>query len=110
VKASLDWRPTSVDTAQVSFSRTDRKLTPQGEVAAINLVNLGYKRQLRPNLALVATISDAFDGQRFQRRVTTATLQDDYLRHQYGRIAYLGVVYTFGAPTKAKGASFDYDQ
>jgi hypothetical protein len=32
------------------------------------------------------------------------------VRHQLGRVAYIGFVYTFGAPAKAKSPNFDYDQ
>ncbi|MFI4935942.1 MAG: TonB-dependent receptor domain-containing protein [Caulobacterales bacterium] len=111
VKASLDWRPTSADTLQLSFTRSDKRLTPQGYVKALNLVNLGYRRQVRPDLAVVATISDLFDGQKVERLALTTQLRDDYLRFQYGRIAYVGLVYTFGGHAKAKPASgFDYDQ
>jgi outer membrane receptor protein involved in Fe transport len=109
LKASLDWRPTSTDTAQVSLSRSDRRLTPQGSVAAINLVNLGFKHQLRPDLAAVVTVTDAFDGQKQHRLITTPQLRDDYFRHQFGRLAYVGLVYTFGGPTKAKSEGFDYE-
>lgn len=109
LKASLDWRPTAVDTAQVSVTRQDKRLTPQGYLSAINLVNLGYRRQLRPDLALVATVSDVFDGQRQRRILTTPQLREDYDRHQLGRIAYLGVVYTFGTQKKGKPNSFDYE-
>ncbi len=110
LKASLDYRPTSVDTAQISLSRTDKRLTPQGFVSAINLVNLGYKRQLRPDLSLVLTVTDLFDGQRFQRLISTPQLRDDYLRHQIGRIASVGVVYSFGTQKKPKSNAFEYDQ
>ncbi|WP_165837249.1 TonB-dependent receptor [Phenylobacterium hankyongense] len=109
LKASLDYRPTSADTAQISVSRSDKRLTPQGYVTALNLVNIGYRRQIRPDLAVTLTVSDLFDGQRYRRLVTTPQLRDDYLRHQIGRIAYVGFVYTFGAPKKAK-AGFEYDQ
>jgi outer membrane receptor protein involved in Fe transport len=109
LKASFDWRPTKADTAQVSFTRSDKRLTPQGYISAINLVNLGYKRELRPDLSLVVTVSDVFDGQRLRRFVTTPQLSDTYERNQFGRIAYLGVVYTFGGPKKAKGSGFEYD-
>ena len=109
-KASLDWRPTTVDTAQISFSRSDKRLTPQGYLGEIDLVNLGYKRQIRPNLAAVATLSDALDGQRLRRVVTTATLQDDYRRQQYGQLFYVGFVYSFGTAKKSKGDGFDYDR
>lgn len=108
LKASLDYRPTPRDTAQVSVSRTDRRLTPQGAVGAIDLVNLGYKRQLRPDLALVVTLSDAFDGQRLNRRTRTALLQDDYTRYQVGQIGYVGLVYALGRASKPKASDFDF--
>jgi outer membrane receptor protein involved in Fe transport len=109
LKASLDWRPTHDDTAQISFSRADRRLTPQGSIAPINLVNVGYKRQLRADLAMVATVSDLLKGQKLHRVVTTPQLQDSYLRDQFGRIAYVGLVYTFGGQGKAKSDRFDYE-
>jgi outer membrane cobalamin receptor len=109
LKASLEYRPTRRDTFQATFSRQDQRLTPQGVVSAINLVNLGYRRQLKSDLALVATVSDLLDGQRFQRIVTAPQLHDDYVRHQIGRVAYLGFVYTFGAQPKSKSSGFEYD-
>ena len=109
LKASLDYHPTAKDTAQISLQRTDRRLTPQGYVGAINLVNLGYRRQLRPDLAAVFTVSDVFDGQRYTRFIDTPQLRETYTRHQLGRIAYVGLVYTFGTAKKAKPAGFDYE-
>lgn len=109
LKASLEYRPTSHDTAQISISRTDKRLTPQGFVDAIDLVNLGYKHQLRPDLAVVFTVSDLLDGQKLRRFVDTPTLQDVYQRYQIGRIAYVGLIYTFGGPGKAKSGDFNYD-
>jgi outer membrane receptor protein involved in Fe transport len=109
-KASLDFHPTAADTAQVSFSRSDKRLTPQGFVSAIDLVNLGFKHQIRANLSAVVTVSDVFNGQILRRFVATPTLTDRYEREQTGRIAYLGIVYAFGASKKNKSNSFDYDQ
>jgi hypothetical protein len=37
-----------------------------------------------------------------------ATLRDNYLRYQIGRIAFLGIVYTFGGPAKGKASDFDH--
>ncbi|MDB5460904.1 MAG: TonB-dependent receptor, partial [Caulobacteraceae bacterium] len=110
LKAHLDYRATSADTAQISVSRSDRRLTPQGQIDAINLVNLGYRRQVRPDLALVLTVTDALDGQRMHRVVSAAQLQDDYVRYQVGRVAMVGLVYTFGAQKKGKPGGFEYDQ
>jgi outer membrane receptor protein involved in Fe transport len=108
-KVSLDYHPTAADTAQVSFSRSDRRLTPQGYVSGINLVNVGYKRQFRPGWAAILTVSDLFNGQVFRRFVGAPTLTDEHQREQARRIAYIGVTYTFGANKKNK-TGFDYDE
>ncbi len=110
LKASLDYRPTALDMAQLSLSRADRRLTTQGYVDPINLVNLGYKRQLQPNFSVVMTVSDVFNGQRFRRHLDTPGLTQTYERDQAGRIAYIGVVYLFGTVKKTRAAGFDYDQ
>jgi len=110
LKASLEYRPTSADTLQLSVSRQDRRLTPQGQVSAIDLVNLGYKRELRPDLALAATVSDLLDGQRFHREISTPGLIDNYTRYQVGRLVAVGLIFTFGGPAKSKSGGFDYDQ
>jgi outer membrane receptor protein involved in Fe transport len=109
-KVNLDYRPTAADTGQIALTRSDKRLTPQGHVDAINLVNLGYKRQLRSDLAAVATISDVFNGQTLIRRVNTPGLIDTYERHVGGRICYLGLVYTFGSKSGGDAESFDFDQ
>ena len=109
LKASLDWRPTPDDTAQISFTRSDRRLTPQGELDAVNIVNLGYKRQLGGNLAAIVTYSDALNGQKMRRQVTTPQLRDAYERDQIGRVGYVGLVYTFGGPAKTPAKGFDYE-
>jgi outer membrane receptor protein involved in Fe transport len=108
LKASVDWRPTSADDLQISFSRIDKLLTPQGYVDPVNLVNLGYKHDLTPALSLVATVTDLFNGQRQIRHIASPTLTQTYERHQLGRVAYLGAVYSFGG--RKKKAAFDYDQ
>jgi len=79
-------------------------------VGAINLVNLGYRRQLSTDLSVVAILSDAFDGQTFRRYVHGAGFDSQYARQQLGRIAYVGFVHVIGAPKKQKAPSFDYDQ
>jgi hypothetical protein len=108
LKASLDYRPTQNDLAQVSLSHTAARLTAQGSIGPINLVNLGYKHDLAHNLAIVLTATDVLNGQKLHRVVAAPGLTDDYLRYQVGQIVLAGVVYTFGAPAKSKSAGFDY--
>ena len=110
LKASLDFRPSNQDTTQLSFSRADKRLTPQGTVDAINLVNLGYRHKAQDNLSFFVTVSDLFNGQRFERHVDATGLTQTYLREQRGRVAYVGMSWLLGVPKKAKEAGFDYDQ
>ena len=91
------------------MTRTDKRLTPQGYVSAINIVNLGYKRQLKPELTAVVTVSDVFNGQRFERVATSPTFTEVYRRTVQGRVFYFGFVYSFGTAKKDKQSNFDYD-
>jgi len=109
VKAKLDYRPTADDSAQIIFTRTDKRLTPQGSVSAINIVNLGYKHTLTSRLSAAVTISDLFDGQRYQRIRSTPTLTQVYERSVIGRVAWLGLTYTVGVTKKEKEPNFEYD-
>jgi len=109
LKGGLDYRPTKVDTGQISVIHSDRRLTAQGSVGPTTIVNLGWRRQLAPDLALVATYADVLNGQNLHRVLITPTLQDDYERRQIGRIAYLGLVYAFGATKPPKAPGFDYE-
>jgi outer membrane receptor protein involved in Fe transport len=109
-KLKLDYRPTSDDSAQLIVTRTDKRLTPQGYVSAINIVNVGYKRQIKPELTGIITVSDLFNGQRFERFESTPTFTGDYLRTVRGRVLYVGLIYSFGSTKKEKEANFEYDQ
>ena len=109
-KVKLDYRPTAADSAQLTANRWDKRLTPQGYVSAINIVNVGYRHQLTSDLTAVVTVSDVFNGQRFQRIATTPAFTEQYLRFVRGRILYAGLVYAFGSSKKDKQPNFEYDQ
>lgn len=106
-KAKLDYRPTAADSAQIAFTRTDKRLTPQGSISAINIVNVGYKHSLSAALAAVATVSDLFSGQHYERLVSTPTLTQIYQRSVAGRIFYVGLTYAIGITKEEK--QFEYD-
>jgi len=108
-KFKLDYRATAADTAQLLLTRTDKRLTPQGYVSAIDVVSLGYKHRLRRDMTAVATVSDLFNGQRTERLESTPAFSGDYLRAVQGRVVYVGVVYTFGGTSKGKEAKLEYD-
>lgn len=110
VKAKVDFRPTARDSLQISALRTDKRLTAQGTVSAINLVNAGYRRTVSRAWSLVLTCSDLFNGQRFERDISTADLTQTYTRTVAGRITFLGFIYAFGTGKRDKAPSFEYDQ
>jgi outer membrane receptor protein involved in Fe transport len=108
-KLKLDWRATATDSAQLTINRNDRRLTPQGSVGAVTVVNLGMRHQLRPTLTAVATLSDVFSSQRFERWSTTPTFSSHALRTWQGRVLWFGLVQAFGSSKKDKPPSFEYD-
>ena len=79
-------------------------------MSAINIVNLGYKHQLKSDLTAIVTVSDVFNGQRFQRFATSPTFTQVYRRTVQGRVLYAGFVYYFGITKKDKQPNFEYDQ
>ena len=107
-KLKLDYQPTPGDSAQLALTRSDKRLTPQGYVRATNIVNFGYKHQTHSDLTAVLTISDIFNGQRNRRFETTPTFSGEYVRTVYGRLVYVGLIYSFGSAKSDK--QFDYDQ
>jgi outer membrane receptor for ferrienterochelin and colicin len=109
-KVKLDYRPTSADTAQITATRTDKRLTPQGYVNAITIVNLGYRHQLNSDLTAVVTVADIFNGQRFERIAVTPTFTQEYSRFVHGRIMYVGLAHAFGSSKKEKPTNFEYDE
>ncbi len=109
LKARLDFRPTADDSAQLIFTRTDKRLTPQGSVSAVNIVNLGYKHALTSALSAVATVSDLFSGQRYQRVASTPLFVQIYQRRVEGRIVFVGLTYSFGVTKKEKQPGFEFE-
>ena len=108
-KLTLNYRPTATQTLQLLFTRSDRRLTAQGYLGAVNQVNLGYRRVLIDDLTLVATVTDVFQGQVQSSTLATPTFSEDYRRTVVGRMGYLGFVYRFGAAPTDRPQNFDYD-
>jgi outer membrane receptor for ferrienterochelin and colicin len=109
LKAKLDYRPTTHDSGQITFTRTDKRLTPQGYISAINVVNLGYKHSFTRALSAGGLISDLFSGQRYWRVTSTPQITQIYQRNVDGRIIFVGLTYTFGVTGKDKSSGFEYD-
>jgi len=109
LKARLDYRPTARDSARLTLTRNDSRLTPQGNISAINIVNVGYKHNFSAALSAVAMVSDLFNGQKTRRVVSTPGLTQVYERITNGRVVFLGLNYAFGVEDKESSPQFDYD-
>ena len=109
VKGNIDYRASAFDSLQVYASRTGRSLTAQGYVDPVSQVNFGYKRQIRYNLLAIATVTDAFDGQRSRRVTEAATFTDISHRYVPGHVVSLGFVYSF-AWRKAREEAREQDE
>ena len=77
-------------------------------ISAIDIVNVGYRHSFGRVLTAVATVSDLFNGQRYQRVAVTPLFTQVYERRVEGRIVYVGVVYSFGVTQKEKQPAFEY--
>ena len=109
-KANLDYHPTALDTVQIAFTRSAKRLTPQGYVDAVSQVNLGYRRQLSDSWIALLTVSDLFDGQRYRRVVNTGSLTNVYERQIAGRVIYVGFTYSFGSHLQNSNTALQYDK
>jgi len=107
-KLKLDYHLSAHDFAQLSVARTDHRLTPQGYVSAMDVVNLGYRHQLAARLSALATLSNVFNSQRTQAVLTTPEFAGDFVRAIRGPIIYLGLSYSFGS-SGAKKQEFSYE-
>src|SRR5262249_25013211 len=108
IKLKLDYRPTAQDSAQLAFTRHDKRLTPQGDEVATNIVNFGSKHQARSNLTAGFTLSALFNGQRNRRFAVTPAFSEEFFTTYHGRVGYLGLVYSFGSAKSDK--QFEYEE
>lgn len=107
-RANLTWQLTSRDLLQVSASTSGRRLIAQGYKTPSKAINLGYRHQLGPKLAFVATASDVTNvfGETVLTR--TARFRDRSDRAVKVRGLFLGFTYAFGW-SKPKDPSFNYE-
>ena len=108
-KGALDFQASARDHWQLSETYSGKRLTAQGYVLPVATTNIGYRRQVGDRLAVVATVSDLLNTQRQKRLFITPAYTEVYERRQFGRLAYVGLAYTFGAGKKAKD-DFSYEQ
>ncbi|WP_206243434.1 outer membrane beta-barrel family protein [Novosphingobium terrae] len=109
-KGALNWHMTAADTLQINLATAGKRLTPQGYRRGYVVMDLGYRHQLRKNLALTATVSDVFSSRHDGLIVDTPTLQEVTLRRQSGLVASIGLSWTLAGAKKKAAEKFDYEK
>ncbi|RZJ40673.1 MAG: TonB-dependent receptor, partial [Brevundimonas sp.] len=107
-RLNLNWQPTANDFVQLSGIWTGEQLLAQGQREASTLVNLGYRRKLTDTLALQLTVRDLLDESSDITTYETATFSERTERIFGGRVAFIGLTWTFGGPARPQDPQFDF--
>ena len=107
-RLSLNWQPTTDDFVQLSGVWTGEQLLAQGTRDATTLFNLGYRRKLTDTLSLQLTVRDLLDEARDINTFETSTFTDRTERVFGGRVAFIGLTWNFGGPSRQQEPQFDF--
>jgi hypothetical protein len=94
--------------AQVNVEANGKELTPQGYKRGSVEVDVGYRFQVRPNFAVLATASDVFASRREQVVLDSRAITSSDTERQPGRIVFVGVSWTLVADKNAE--NFEYEK
>lgn len=108
-KIKIGYKPTERDSAQLNLNRIDGRVTAQGYDRALTVVNLGYRRQLRPRFHALATVSNVLDGQRTESLLSTPDFTGRLVRAIRGPIIYVGLDWSSAAQDRSE-PEFDYQK
>ncbi len=108
-KGALNWHISGKDTAQLNVSLVGKRLTPQGYRPDYSTVDLGFRHQLSDALVLTATVSDILNTRRDGLIVSTPGLSDVYIRHQTGRVVFIGLSWAYSGAKDKESDKFDYE-
>ena len=97
---------------QLNSNYRSRQLTPQGENLPSFVMNLGFRQDLSDErISLVATVSDVFRTLNRKTEWTTPLLTQSTVSSRDSRVAFLGLTYHFGGPSKkSKEQSLQFDE
>jgi outer membrane receptor protein involved in Fe transport len=107
-RLSLNWQPTQEDFVQLSGVWTGEQLLAQGTRESTQLINLGYRRKLNDTLALQLTVRDLLDESKDITDYETDAFTDRTERVFGGRVAFIGLTWTFGGPSRQQDPQFDF--
>jgi outer membrane receptor protein involved in Fe transport len=106
-RGDLAWQVTDRDLIQLNAFVNRRRLTPQGHIEPSAGLDLGYRRKLNDQLALVFTAQDILGTFHVSRAYEAPDLQGRWRTDFDSRQVRLGLVWTYGgAKTRDPGFEF----
>jgi hypothetical protein len=106
-RGNLNWQATPNDLVQLNVFANGKRLTPQGFGEPMVGVNLGYRRKLSEQIALVLTAQDLFGTFGDRLVFDTPTLKGRIRSRIDSRQVMIGLSWTF-AGGKPRDPGFDY--
>jgi len=108
-RGSLSWTPTAKDFLQIDGRLSGKKITPQGSIQPIGVVNLGYRRKLSPSLFVNLALQDVLNSNRLELSYDSTTVNYRRRLQGVGRLATFTLTYNFGGVAKKpRDPAFDF--
>lgn len=109
MKGSIDYRLTGKDLIQLSGNWSGRQITAQGYRLPNGVLNLGYRRKLRGDLVLIATVADVFDSRRRIQLIDTPAIFGRSYSAGQGRIVSFSLTRQLGGKP-SRDTPFEYGE
>ncbi|MBS0296219.1 MAG: TonB-dependent receptor [Proteobacteria bacterium] len=106
-RGNLTWQATPNDTAQLNASIIGKRLTPQGYISPMPIVNIGYRHKFNDQLSLFVTAQDALASYKAHEVIVTPTFREQIDNRARTQAAFVGLTWTFGNGPK-RDPGFDY--
>jgi outer membrane receptor protein involved in Fe transport len=106
-RGNLSWQATPKDLFQLNAFLNGKRLTPQGSLEPFGAVNLGYRRKVTDQFALVVTAQDLFHTIRLRQVIDTPILKSRQRSDIDSRQLYVGFLWTYGGG-RQRDPGFDF--
>ena len=95
---------------QLTCNYRSARLTPQGNIHPVIIVNTGVRQDLaKGKLSMTFTASDLFSSNRQRSELGVPYLKQSAINKRDGLIVYLGLSYRFGIIKKQKEEKLQFD-
>jgi outer membrane receptor protein involved in Fe transport len=95
---------------QINAYHRSARLTPEGKIFPLFLLNLGMRQELfHQKASITLTVSDVFNSLKRTRKIDTPELYQRATSKRNSQIIYLGFTYRFGKTTKKSDEELKFE-